>query len=37
MNIYKIYFTYLTDAISAFKKDFNYTFDIETGYLDNLR
>jgi arginyl-tRNA synthetase len=29
MNIYKIYFGYLTDAISSFKNDFNYTFDIE--------
>ena len=31
MNIYKIYFGYLIDAISAFKYDFNYTFDITTS------
>ena len=30
MNIYKIYFSYLTDAIRSFKNDFSYTFDIET-------
>ena len=31
MNIYKIYFSYLTDAIISFKNDFNYTFDIKTS------
>ena len=35
MNIYKIYFAYLTDAIKSFKHDFSYTFDIET-YLPKL-
>ena len=35
MNIYKIYFGYLRDAISSFKHDFGYTFDIET-YLTKL-
>ncbi len=28
MNIYKIYFGYLIDAINSFKYDFNHTFDI---------
>ena len=30
MNIYKIYFDYLTDAFRSFKNDFSLTFDIET-------
>ena len=35
MNIYKIYFGHLINAINSFKNDFSYTFDIET-YLTKL-
>ena len=35
MNIYKIYFGHLINAINSFKNDFNYTFDIES-YLAKL-
>ncbi|MDC1023005.1 arginine--tRNA ligase [Alphaproteobacteria bacterium] len=31
MNVYKIYFGYLTDAISSFKSDYSHNFDIETS------
>ena len=35
MNIYKIYFGHLINAINSFKNDFSYTFDIES-YLTKL-
>ncbi|WP_443642592.1 arginine--tRNA ligase [Candidatus Levibacter sp. Uisw_134_01] len=35
MNIYKIYFGHLINAINSFKNDFSYTFDIEP-YLTKL-
>ena len=35
MNIYKIYFGHLINAINSFKNDFSYTFDIEL-YLTKL-
>ena len=35
MNIYKIYFGYLTDAITTFKHDFRYTFDVDK-YLTKI-
>ena len=29
MNIYKIYFNHITEAINSFRSDYDYTFDIK--------